>query len=97
MIRNEYVNSNVIRISVQFRDPDTKALFDPNTVSAKFADPAGTITTYDYGTDAELVKDSTGKYHVDVTVELVGTWFYTFIGDGSRQDASFEVTPSVFA
>lgn len=73
---------------------------DAGTVYAHYRDPAGTATTYTYGSDAELVKDSTGVYHVDISAALAGTWYYRFYSTGSGQAASlvnsFIVFPSDF-
>ncbi len=60
--------------------------------------PAGVTTTYVYLTDNELVKDSTGKYHVDINANAAGTWYYRFFSTGTGQAAEerqFEVRPAV--
>jgi hypothetical protein len=65
---------------------------DPTAVFFSFKNPSQTITTYTYGVDAALVKDSTGVYHVDVSVPsttaALGTWYYRFYSTGTGQTAA---------
>ena len=46
-------------------------------------EPDATVTTYVNGTNAELVKDSTGKYHVDWTITQAGRHFWKVRGTGA--------------
>ena len=74
--------------------------FDPTAVVFKLKLPSGTIVTYTYGTDAELVKDSTGNYHVDYKVTIKGAYHYYFDGTGAIEAAeedSFFVNESNFS
>lgn len=52
---------------------------DPTTVQAKIRQPNGTITTYTYGTDPQLARDSAGVYHVIITTTAGGVWSYRFL------------------
>ena len=80
---SEYDVRDLVRVSVVWTDADSVAV-DPDIVRFKWRTPNGTLTTYLYLTDAELVKDSTGNYHVDVTVtNNPGTWYYRFEGETS--------------
>lgn len=75
------------------------AVVDPATVTFKIKNPYGTITTYVYGTDAQLVKLSTGIYYVDFDVTIAGTWFYRFSSTGTGKaadEAEFTVEESEF-
>jgi hypothetical protein len=45
------------------------------------------VTTLTYGTDAALVKDSTGNYHVDLDVTMGGKWWIKFYSTGSVKAA----------
>lgn len=58
-------------------------LADPTVVTATVTIPAGVATTYIYGTDAELVRDSTGVYHIDVTFTTAGDWTVEGHGTGA--------------
>jgi hypothetical protein len=73
---------------------------DPTKVFFKFTDPSGTTDTYEYGTDAELVKSATGIYYVDVDCDEVGVFRWRFYSTGTGQAAEegwFVVEPSWFA
>jgi hypothetical protein len=41
-----------------------------------------------YGVGAELVKDSTGVYHVDIDADEAGKWLYRFYSTGTGQASS---------
>lgn len=75
------------RVTAQFLNPAGTA-FDPSSVRFKFKNPSGTETAYVYGTDAELVKDSTGNYHVDIDADKPGRWVWKFFSTGSGQAAA---------
>lgn len=96
-----YDKGDLVRCSAEFRDPlDDDALVDPATVRFKFETPAGVETTYVYGTDAQLVKESTGVYYVELNANAAGRWTYRFESTGGFQTAgeeSFTVRASVFA
>jgi hypothetical protein len=83
-----YDKGDLVRCRATFRDPeDNDAYVDPAVVKFKFKTPAGATTTYTYGTDVQLVKDSTGKYHVDVDANAAGQWSYRFEATGALQAA----------
>ncbi len=88
---------DLVRVSVEFRNTSGD-LADPTAVNMSQRTPAGVTTTYIYSTDAELVKDSTGKYHVDVSASEAGVWYYRFFSTGTGQAAEerqFKVRPAV--
>lgn len=82
-----YQVGDLIRISAAWTNAAGSAL-DPAVVIAKYKDPAGTVTTYTYGTDVELEKDETGNYHVDIDINASGWWQYRFYSTGEGQGAS---------
>ena len=85
---NEYPLGSVVRCSVAFTDSNNLAV-DPGTVSFIYMQPDNTKTTLVYPTDAALVKDSTGNYHVDVDSSAApGVWYYRFKGTGINQAAN---------
>ena len=95
---NKYDVNDLVRCSGAFTNSAGTAI-DPTTVKFKFKTPDGTITIYTHGTDAQLVKDSTGNYHVDVNANAVGTWSYRFESSGTGQAAkevTFEVKKTAF-
>lgn len=95
---NRYVVGKVVRMSVAITRTDTGAAADPTTPTFKIKEPDGTVTTYEYPTNAQLVKDSTGNYHVDWTTDQIGKHYYRFSGSGTTapgaEESVFEVTAS---
>lgn len=81
---NSYQIGDAVRVSTStvFTDASSTA-FDPDVVRGKFKDPSGNVTTYVYGSDNELVKDGTGDYYFDVSVDEAGTWYYRIEGESS--------------
>lgn len=74
-------------------------LVDPGGVTFKVKDPSGNIDTYVYGTNPEVVKQSTGIYYIDNLVDEAGTWHYKYFSTGSAQaagESDFEVAVSQF-
>ena len=49
-------------------------LEDPVGIMFKIKDPLGVLTTYLYGTDAQLLKDSLGKYTIDLILPIAGKY-----------------------
>ncbi len=85
---NEYDIGDRPRVSVTFTSASTPT--DPSVVKCFILKPDGTAlsgTPYIYSTDAELVKDDTGDYHVDIDLTESGTWTYRW--EGINADASF--------
>lgn len=84
----EFNLDDEVRVTGVFKD-DAGAEADPSTVKFKFRPPgSATVTTYVYGTDVQLVKDSTGNYHVDIDANVPGTWKWRWISTGSVKGAT---------
>ena len=83
---NEYYIGTKVRFSGAFTVVSVAT--DPTTLVAKTKNPSGTIVTYTYGVNAELVKDSVGNYHLDVSLNVAGTWAVRFAGTGTCEVAS---------
>jgi hypothetical protein len=79
---NEYDIGDLVRVSLSFTNSSQSAA-DPSTVRGRFRDPSGNVTTYLFGTDSQLVKDATGAYHFDVTIDEAGDWRYRGEGEGA--------------
>lgn len=80
---NTYDIGDVIRCSAALTDADGVAV-DPTTITFHWQTPAGVEANYVYSTDAELVKDSTGNYHVDLTIDDDGVWYHRFESTGTN-------------
>lgn len=76
---------DAVRISIEFQS--LGVFVDPTVVNFKFTTPGGATTVYVYGTNAELVKDSTGMYHVDINAVSRGRWLVRSWSTGTYQGA----------
>lgn len=84
-VYNHYTLGQLVRVTGTFKDSD-EVVQDPDNVYFSYKAPSDTTaTTYTYDVDAELVKDSTGVYHVDIDANEVGTWPYRFFSTGNGQ------------
>jgi hypothetical protein len=84
--RNAYDIGDLVRCTGTFASSGTNV--NPDAIMFKVKTPAGVVTTLTYGTDAALVRDSTGVYHVDVSVAEAGEYEYRFWSTGTGQAAS---------
>lgn len=85
-----------INTSTPFTDGAGTA-YDPTTVLLKVQTPAGASITYTYGVTAGFIKDSVGTYHLDLTGDQSGVWYYEWSSnDGAFDLRAFEVRDSPF-
>ena len=61
---------------------------DPGAVFVVVREPGSSAATYQYGADAEVVKDDTGEYHVDLSLTVAGIWAVRGYSTGSVQAAT---------
>jgi hypothetical protein len=88
-----------VNLPVEFKSGDPLVATDPTTVTFKIMTPDGKTTTYVYGTDSELEKDSTGNYHVIWTANQEGLHTYRFEGSTPCEvaiEGEFIVPKTVF-
>lgn len=74
-------------------------LADPGALVVRYRDPEGNTTTKTYGSDAEVVRDGVGLYHIDVHTDDNGEWAVRWSGTGEAAGAkeySFHVRQSRF-
>lgn len=86
---------DVVRVSTTpgFHDADGD-LADPTVVKLVWL-IHDEETTWVFGTDEEIVQDSTGLYHADIPVTAVGTYRFRWEGSGSlvaAEEGSFRST-----
>ena len=82
---NTYYTGSNIEFSAVFKDATTGAYVDPTTVTFRIKTPKvyGSIVTYVYLVDPELVRDSIGQYHADYVLDFPGNWFYQWEAAGN--------------
>ena len=85
MAANIYDIGDVVRCEGTITSSGTAV--DPGTVIGKYRNPAGSVTTYTYGVDAELVKGTVGVYYFDITIVTEGSYYYRLEGTGSNATA----------
>ena len=82
-----YIPGQVAQISVSVFDSAGVAA-DPGALRLKVKPPTGAVTTYIYGTDVIVVKDSTGCYHADILLTAAGQWAYRWELDAPNAGAA---------
>lgn len=95
---NQYELHTTVRTEAEFYDVEGN-LVDPVPLEFKFKTPGGVITTYTYGTNAQVVRRSLGKYTVDVLGNEAGVWSYRYNAGATPRTAveeQFFINPSVF-
>lgn len=76
---SKYFVGAAMSLSVSFTDSDVTPS-DPITVVLKLRSPNGQLSTYTYGTDANVTKQSAGNYSATVTPNCAGRWFTRWEG-----------------
>lgn len=90
MAVNAYALGALVGLKAIFTDADGN-LVDPDTVTIKYRPPGLAVVTVVYGTDAALVKLSTGTYRVRVDTSVAhGIWRAGVRSTGNGQ-AAFEI------
>lgn len=84
---NQYDVGRIVRVSCSFTT-STGLAFDPTTVIATIKKPGGVLATYQYGSGPDVVKDTTGQYHVDFEITLAGLWYYRWYSTGALKASS---------
>jgi hypothetical protein len=84
-------------------DRVTDALTDPTTVTFNFQrllpTPVGTLVSFAYPADAEVVRDSVGQFHCDLVGGEPGIWFCEVQAAGALAAVTwdkFEIRASPF-
>ena len=79
-----YLIGNVIRLRGVWTDPNNSNVpIDPTTVTFRYADPTGNVTAFTYPTN--VVKEAVGIYHLDVSANISGLWWYDAVSTGTAQ------------
>lgn len=77
----------------------TGVLTDPTTITLKVRPPGGAQTAYTFAA-AQLIKESTGIYRMDLAINTGGVWTYRWEGAGtliaSTPDREFTVFGTSF-
>jgi hypothetical protein len=97
---NSYVRGQLVRVAAKIERPIGTDV-DPTTgPTCRYRSPAGVTAVKTYPTDAEVVKDSVGDFHLDIDANAEGRWHYRWEGTGTNQGAAeayFDVVEGPFA
>ena len=79
---------DVVTLTMQFQAAGVPA--DPSNVSCVITDPASTATVHTYlgAVPADITKNSTGNYSLNIPSTVTGLWSYCWIGDPAGGPAS---------
>jgi len=98
MTINVYIVGRLVRIHAAFTTA-AGAFIDPEIVMLTYKNPSGIETTLTYPTDAALVKDSVGNYHVDIDANVAGMWYVRGHSTGlgqTAEESQFLILASAF-
>ena len=89
---------DLAQLRATFLSTDALTPADPSTMMFLVKNPNGSVATYAFGAaGASVVRTATGAYFKDLTVDVVGSWFYRSYGTGGVQASeewSFLCAPS---
>lgn len=77
-----YQVGDQIKVAAAFTNA-AGAAADPTAVLFKVRAPSGTVTTYTYGTDVDVVKTAVGAYYLLVTLSASELWHVRATGTGA--------------
>ena len=83
---NQYVEGQQVRLKATINDGNDNQ--DPGGLTFEFRNPAGTLASYVYGTDSQLVREAAGVYYVALSLDTIGRWHYGFKASGAYQSAA---------
>lgn len=78
---NQYDIGDVVRISAAFKNM-AKVLVDPTTITLEIKNPSGTIITWVYDVDPEVIRTGAGVYYADYLIEKSGIHYFKWFGTG---------------
>lgn len=84
--QKSYILGQEVRVKATFTDMDD-APVDPTVATIIIRSPNGAETSYIYGDDVEVVKESTGIYYVDFVPTAAGYWRSRGKGTGAATGA----------
>jgi hypothetical protein len=83
MTTETYDIGDLHQSSIVFYALDGSTKTDPTSVFFTLTKPDGSTLSYEYGTDAELVRDAIGEFHVDLIYDQKGRHKLKWQGTGT--------------
>lgn len=72
---------DLIRSENAFSVSDTDT--DPDAVKVLVKTPGGSVSEFVYGSDTDVIKDSTGNFYIDISMTESGVWRTRWEGTGA--------------
>lgn len=94
-----YTIGTTARLRGTFKD-QSSAPANPAGVFLRLLPPNGVIVDYEYGINAEVIRESTGVYTADILLNQEGRWRYRWEASGTNVTAAegvLDVEVSEFA
>lgn len=96
-MRTYYVG-DVAKLMISVRKDN--ALTDPEGLKLKVKPPQASPQEYVFGSNVEIVRDETGKYHAMIPVTKTGRWNYRWESSGpgttGAVEKAFDVAKTAF-
>jgi len=73
-VLREYFFNSSVTIFAEYRDPLTNQLTDPDKVFFDYQKPGGSLITKQWTINSEVVRESLGKFYIDIPADTPGTW-----------------------
>lgn len=83
---NRYDLGDLVRTTAVFTNIAGTAI-DPDVLVFKVKMPNGVTTEYTYLEDYQIVRDSLGNFHLDISAIQAGYWHYRWEATGVGQSA----------
>jgi hypothetical protein len=84
---NTYDISDPVELLATFTLNSLGTGYDPEVVRVEIASPDYVIQSYVYGTDSELIRDSSGSYSLITFPTMPGRYHYRWEAEDSSSDA----------
>lgn len=81
----KFFPGDTLRLAARFVSEETTNEFDPTTVRVIYRSETDNETILTYGVNAEVVKDTVGKYHFNLVPDVAGDWFYRWESEGPNE------------
>lgn len=81
---SDYTQGDVVELPAEFRDADTGALIDPDTVKLRVVAPDDSATTYDYP-GPNITRVGVGTFLGSVDADQAGLYVYEWVLTGNVQ------------
>ncbi len=84
----KYDLHDLVTLRATYVSTDLVTTADPSYVICYVKNPSAVVASYPYGVaGASVTRQATGAYFKDITLDVVGKWYYRWEGTGLLQAA----------